>query len=143
MKVPQTIERWHRIALERRAPFDELRMRELGGILAEDCVFESPVVHTPQKGRAICEAYLRGALTVLNTEHFRYGDEWYAEKSAVLEFYSVVDGITINGVDIIHWNDAGLITNFKVMVRPLKAINTLHQKMGEYLVSVGAVKLKG
>lgn len=133
--VPAVIVRWHRIALERRGD-------ELAGILAEDCVFESPVVHTPQKGKAIVEAYLRGALQVLNTEHFRYGGEWYSDKSAVLEFFSEIDGITINGVDIISWNDAGLITHFKVMVRPLKAINMLHQKMGEYLVSVGAVKLR-
>ena len=134
MGVPAVIERWHRIALERRP-------EELAGMLAADAVFESPVVHTPQKGRAIVEAYLRGALEVLNTEHFRYGEEWYSEKSAVLEFFSEIDGITINGVDIISWNDEGLITHFKVMVRPLKAINTLHQKMGEYLVRVGAVKL--
>lgn len=130
--VPETIRRWHRIALEKRA-------EDLAGIIAPDCVFESPVVHTPQKGGAITEKYLRGALHVLNTEHFRYGEEWYSERSAVLEFYSEVDGITINGVDIISWNDEGLITHFKVMVRPLKAINTLHAKMGEYLVSIGAV----
>lgn len=137
MTVPAVIERWHRIALERRSD-------ELAGILAEDAVFESPVVHTPQQGRAIVEAYLRGALEVLNTEHFRYGGEWYSGASgagsAVLEFYSEIDGIRINGVDIIAWNEAGLITHFKVMVRPLKAINILHQKMGEYLVRVGAVK---
>jgi len=149
MTIPAVIERWHRIALERRSD-------ELAGILAEDAVFESPVVHTPQQGRAIVEAYLRGALEVLNTEHFRYGGEWVSlvdgsrpanaetggAGSAVLEFYSEIDGIRINGVDIIAWNDAGLITHFKVMVRPLKAINILHQKMGEYLVRVGAVKLK-
>jgi hypothetical protein len=159
MTMPHTIERWHRIALENRP-------EELAGILAEDCVFESPVVHTPQKGRDITEKYLRGALKVLNTSHFRYGGEWFSEAaagvgassfetpaarapqdeagqvgagSAVLEFYSEIDGIRINGVDIIHWNAAGLITHFKVMVRPLKAINMLHQKMGEYLVSIGAV----
>ncbi len=144
MAIPAVIERWHRIALERRSD-------ELPGILADDCVFESPVVHTPQQGKAIVAAYLRGALEVLNTEHFRYGGEWldgaavqdaHAAGSAVLEFYSEIDGIKINGVDIIAWNDAGLITHFKVMVRPLKAINVLHQKMGEYLVRVGAVKLK-
>jgi len=135
MTIPPTIVRWHRIALERRAD-------ELAGILAEECVFESPVVHTPQKGKAIVEAYLRGALHVLNTEHFRYGGEWYSERSAVLEFFSEIEGITINGVDIISWNEAGLITHFKVMVRPLKAINKLHEKMGEYLVKVGAVKVK-
>ncbi len=135
MTIPQTIERWHRIALERRP-------EELAGILAETCVFESPVVHTPQVGRGIVEAYLRGALAVLNNEHFRYGSEWFAERSAVLEFYSEIDGIKINGVDIIEWDEAGQITHFKVMVRPLKAINILHQKMGEYLVSVGAVKAR-
>ncbi len=126
-EIPETIKRWHRIALERRAD-------ELHDILADGCVFESPVVHTPQVGRDITEKYLRGALHVLNTEHFRYGEEWYADRSAVLEFYSEVDGIKINGVDIITWNDAGAITHFKVMVRPLKAINTLHAKMGEYLM---------
>ena len=126
MTIPPTIDRWHRIALERRGD-------ELAGILADDCVFESPVVHTPQKGKAIVEAYLRGALQVLNTDHFRYGDEWYSEKSAVLEFFSEIDGITINGVDIITWNDAGLITHFKVMVRPLKAVNKLHEMMGREL----------
>lgn len=133
MAIPPVIERWHRIALENRP-------EELPLLLAPDCTFESPVVHTPQTGWVIVEAYLRGALKVLNTEHFRYGDAWYADRSAVLEFYSEIDGIRINGVDIIHWNDKGLITRFKVMVRPLKAINILHQKMGEYLMSVGAMK---
>ncbi len=126
-EIPETIRRWHRIALQNLP-------EELAGMLAEDAVFESPVVHTPQVGRAIVEKYLRGALKVLNTEHFRYGGEWFGEKSAVLEFFSEIDGIKINGVDLIHWNDAGLITHFKVMVRPLKAINVLHQKMGELLM---------
>ncbi len=132
MTIPPVIERWHRIALERRQD-------EIGSVLAEEVVFESPVVHTPQAGKAITQKYLTGALHVLNTEHFRYGDEWFAERSAVLEFYSEIDGITINGVDIIHWNEAGLITRFKVMVRPLKAINILREKMAEYLVSIGAI----
>jgi hypothetical protein len=126
MTIPPTIARWHNIALNNLP-------EELAGILAEDAVFESPVVHTPQVGRAIVEKYLRGALKVLNTEHFRYGGEWFSERSAVLEFFSEIDGIRINGVDLIYWNDAGLITHFKVMVRPLKAINILHQKMGELL----------
>ena len=131
MTIPKTIERWHRIALQNLPD-------ELAGILAEDAVFESPVVHTPQVGRPIVEKYLRGALQVLNTEHFAYRGEWFAERSAVLEFVSEIEGIKINGIDIIHWNEAGLITQFKVMVRPLKAINILHQKMGEYLLGKGA-----
>ena len=69
MTIPPTIERWRCVALERRA-------EELAGIHGEDCVFESPVVHTPRKGRAICGACLRGALSVLNTEHLRYGGVW-------------------------------------------------------------------
>jgi hypothetical protein len=128
MITPPTIERWHRIALQNLPD-------ELAGILAEDAVFESPVVHTPQVGRPIVEKYLRGALKVLNTEHFAYRGEWFAPMSAVLEFVSEIEGIKINGIDIIHWNEAGLITRFKVMVRPLKAINILHQKMGEYLLA--------
>ncbi|HEV7691946.1 MAG TPA: nuclear transport factor 2 family protein [Hyphomonadaceae bacterium] len=130
--TPPTIAHWHRIALQNLPD-------ELAGILAEGAVFESPVVHTPQVGRAIVEKYLRGALKVLNTEHFRYGGEWFSETSGVLEFYSEIDGIKINGIDIIEWApagsaEAGLITRFKVMVRPLKAINILHQKMGELLM---------
>ena len=65
-----------------------------------------------------------------------------SDRKVVHDTASEIDGITINGVDLIAWNADGLITHFKVMVRPLKAINILHQKMGEYLVSVGAVKLK-
>lgn len=128
MSVPPTIAQWHKIALENLPD-------ALAGILAEDAVFESPVVHTPQVGRQIVEKYLRGALKVLNTKHFAYRGEWFSERSAVLEFVSEIEGIKINGVDIIHWNEAGLITHFKVMVRPLKAINILHQKMGEYLMA--------
>lgn len=132
--VPETIRRWHGVALDARdAPMGDWRER-LGAILADDCVFESPVVHTPQAGRAIVEKYLLGALSVLNTPAFCYGGEWFADRSAVLEFYTEIDGVKINGVDIISWNDEGRITHFKVMLRPLKAINMVHQKMGEFLM---------
>lgn len=127
MTVPATIERWHRVALQNLPD-------EIPALLAEDAVFESPVVHTPQAGKAIVTKYLQSALKLLNTQHFRYGEEWFGERSAVLEFFSEIDGIKINGVDLISWNEAGLITRFKVMVRPLKAINMLHQKMGELLM---------
>ena len=109
---------------------------DLSALIAEDCVFESPVVHTPQAGKAITEKYLLSALQVLNNDSFEYLGEWRAERSAVLEFTCVIDGIRINGVDMIWWNEAGLITRFKVMVRPLKAINLLHQKMGEMLMKL-------
>src|ERR1700722_13084498 len=90
----------------------------LESLLDDDVVFESPVVHTPQRGKAITTSYLRAALALLNNEKFRYLNEWLGPSSAVLEFATEVDGITLNGVDIITWNEAGKIAHFKVMVRP-------------------------
>ena len=106
----------------------------LWALLAPDAVFESPVVHTPQQGREITFKYLRSALVVLGQDSFRYLGEWRNDTGAVLEFESIVDGIRINGVDIITWNADDQITHFKVMVRPLKAINLLHQKMAAQLM---------
>jgi ketosteroid isomerase-like protein len=105
----------------------------LDALLADDAVFESPVVHTPQVGKAITFKYLASAAKVLGGEGFRYLGEWHAEDSAILEFETEIDGITVNGIDMIWWNEAGQITRFKVMVRPLKAINMLHQMMGAQL----------
>lgn len=126
MQTPATIERWHRLVKDRD-------LRALHELLAEDVVFVSPVVHTPQAGRAITQAYLQAALQVLNNSSFRYLNEWFGTDSAVLEFECVVDGITVNGIDMIHWNAQGRIDQFKVMVRPLKAVNKLHELMGREL----------
>jgi hypothetical protein len=121
--------RWHQVALSN----DETKVL---GVLAEGSVFESPVVHTPQVGKAITAKYLASAGQVFANTGFHYVGEWRSEKSAVLEFKAVVDGIAINGVDMISWNDEGLITHFKVMVRPLKGMNMLHAKMGEMLTKM-------
>lgn len=126
MQTPATIERWYRLVKDRD-------LRALHELLAEDVVFVSPVVHTPQAGRAITQAYLQAALQVLNNSSFRYLNEWFGTDSAVLEFECVVDGITVNGIDMIHWNAQGRIDQFKVMVRPLKAVNKLHELMGREL----------
>jgi len=115
---PEPIAVWHQAV----ATHD---LRAFEAILDEDVVFQSPAVHTPQAGKALATKYLRAALMVLNNPTFRYVDEWLAERSAVLEFEATIDGIEINGIDIIRWNDAGHVTNFKVMVRPLKALNTV------------------
>jgi len=106
---------------------------DLWALLHPDAVFESPVVHTPQRGREITFKYLTGALTVLGGPGFKYVGEWESPNGAVLEFENEIDGIKINGVDIITWNGEGQIVRFKVMVRPLKAINLLHQLMGAAL----------
>ena len=103
-------------------------------LLHPDVVFESPVVHTPQRGRDITFKYLAGAVKVLGRPGFAYRGEWLNDTGAVLEFETVIDGITINGVDLISFDKGGRITHFKVMVRPLKAINLLHRLMGEELM---------
>lgn len=109
--------------------------KALWALLHPDAVFESPVVHTPQRGRDITFKYLASAEQVLGGPGFRYIGEWRSETGAVLEFENEVEGIRINGVDIITFSEDGTqITHFKVMVRPLKAINLLHRLMGEQLV---------
>jgi hypothetical protein len=120
------IEKWHEL-VEKRDP------RGLDALLADEAVFYSPVVHTPQVGKAITTKYLVAAFQVFFNESFRYVRELKGDRDAVLEFEVTLDGITVNGVDMIKWNDAGKITEFKVMLRPLKAVNLIHQKMGEML----------
>jgi len=90
-------------------------------------------VHTPQVGKAITRLYLTAALGVLFNESFRYVREIVADRNAALEFVVEIDGISVNGVDMISWDDDGKIIDFKVMLRPLKAINLIHQKMGAML----------
>jgi len=110
----------------------------LWNLLHPDAVFESPVVHTPQRGRDITFKYLLSAEQVLGGPGFAYRGEWRNENGAVLEFENEIEGIRINGVDIITFDDESRITHFKVMVRPLKAINLLHQLMGEELMRQAA-----
>jgi hypothetical protein len=121
------LEGWHNFVGSR----DQRALLEL---LDPNVVFESPVVHTPQKGREITARYLLGAVSVLGNSSFKYIGEWRSEDGAVLEFRSEIDGIEINGVDIIRCTpDRRCIAHFKVMVRPLKAINLLHALMGAAL----------
>ena len=120
------VARWHGI-LERRNP------SELQSWLDEDAVFFSPVVHTPQRGRALTMLYLGAAFQVLFNDTFRYVREIVGPNDAMLEFEVVIDGTTINGVDLIKWNDAGKVVEFKVMLRPLNAINLVHQRMAAML----------
>lgn len=105
----------------------------LDALLAEDVTFLSPVVHAPQHGRKIAAWYLTAAFQVFFNDSFRYVREIVGPSDAMLEFETEIDGIVVNGVDIIKWNDAGQIIEFKVMIRPLKAINLIHQQMGTVL----------
>ena len=105
----------------------------LADMLADDVVFHSPVVHTPQEGKAITFAYLSAAGKVLGGDSFRYVNEFVSENGAVIEFMTEIDGIKIDGIDMITWNVDDKITEFKVMVRPLKAVNKVHEMMGRML----------
>ncbi len=124
--IPHAIQRWLQIIEEHRPDLiDEL--------LAEDAVFYSPAVFTPQEGRLKSAKYLRAAERMFADTNFRYIEHWYGEGSAVLEFVAELDGVHIDGVDIIHWNSSNKIVSFKVMIRPLRGLQTVIPKMGELL----------
>lgn len=125
-KQSATLAAWHQVVRERD-------MAALERLLADEVVFHSPVVHTPQRGKAITLKYLMGAMQVLNTPAFHYLREIVGERDAMLEFATELEGIQVNGIDLIRWDDTGRIVDFKVMVRPLKAVHAVHQKMGELL----------
>jgi len=121
-----TINTWHNL-LKTRDP------KGLDALLADDVVFHSPVLHKPQTGKALTTMYLTAAFHVFFNDTFHYVREVIGDNDAVLEFVVEIDGITVNGVDMIRWDSAGRIIDFKVMLRPLKAINLIQQKMMEML----------
>ncbi|HEX4451312.1 MAG TPA: nuclear transport factor 2 family protein [Kofleriaceae bacterium] len=122
----QPIARWHQFITSRDP-------RILDELLADDAVFWSPAVHAAQPGKSLVAKYLVAALAVLGNAGFRYTDEWLGDRSAVLQFEVALDGVNVNGVDLIRWNDAGQIVEFKVMIRPTKALNTVVAKMAAQL----------
>lgn len=126
--IPAVVEAWHAMVASRD-------LAQLETLLSPVATFYSPIVHTPQVGRAVAAKYLRAAAGVLNNDSFRYVEEWFGASSAVLEFEVAVDGVLIDGIDLIHWNDAGEIVAFKVMLRPLKAINLVRERMMQALGS--------
>jgi hypothetical protein len=128
---PTVIAQWHRAVAEHD-------LAEIDALFADDATFVSPAVHTPQIGKTLVTRYIHAALAVLNTPSFRYVDAWYGEDSAVLEFEVTIDDLYVNGIDIIRWNASGKIVFFKVMARPLKALNLVVAKMGVELRRVGA-----
>lgn len=132
--IDAVVERWHRF-LEGGAAED------LAELLSDDVVFYSPVVYTPQRGRDITTMYLMGAAQVLGGDanaQFHYTKQVLAGDTAVLEFETSLDGKYVNGVDIITCNEAGKIVEFRVMLRPLQAINAVHAAMGTMLESMKA-----
>jgi hypothetical protein len=134
--IDGVVERWHR----------HLRGDLPGGLdelLHEDVVFYSPIVYTPQEGREITKLYLTAAGQTLPGEGaadsgdgggasprgFRYTKQVLAGDTAVLEFETTVGGKYVNGVDIIRCDEDGRIVEFRVMIRPLQAVNLVHEQM--------------
>jgi SnoaL-like domain len=109
----------------------------LADLLAKDAVFHSPVVHTPQVGKAKVMSYLGAAAVVLGGESFRYVRELVDGNDVCLEFTAEIDGIQINGIDLITFDEGDKIKDFKVMVRPLKAVNKLWEMMAAQLQAAG------
>jgi len=123
---PTAIARWHQLVAARD-------LSGLDDLLADEVIFQSPAVHTPQVGKAVTRRYLEAAQQVLMNDSFRYIGEWFGESSAILEFEAVIDGLQLNGVDMIHWDESGRIVRFKVMVRPFKALQALMPLMAREL----------
>ena len=107
----------------------------LDDLLDESAVFVSPVVHAPQRGKGLAKAYLTAAFQVFCNPTFRYVREIRGPSDAMLEFETEIDGILVNGVDIIKWDADAKIVEFKVMIRPLKAINLIHERMRAMLAA--------
>ena len=124
------IHKWHEVVGS-----DNLNL--LDKIIAEDAVFSSPVVFTPMEGKEITMMYLHAAGDSFNMKKFKYTKEIHDGMNSVLEFETYIDDISVNGVDMIEWNEDGKITNFKVMIRPFKAVQKVQEKMVEALESLG------
>jgi hypothetical protein len=124
---PEPLSRWHQIVEEK----DPARLDEL---LADDCVFRSPAVHTPQEGKALTTVYLSAAMKVLGPT-LKYQHEWSDAGSAVLEFTAELDGLQVHGVDMLRWGSDGRVTEFTVMVRPFKGLTQLMTLMAAELES--------
>ena len=120
------IEKWHSLV-------NEAGQNELSMLLADEVTFHSPVVHTPQIGKEVTEKYLTAAFKVLVNDTFSYVREIAGESEAMLEFEVTLDGIAVNGVDIITWDENNKIVDFKVMIRPLKAIDIVRDRMMQEL----------
>ena len=126
MTVPPVLDRWFEIIASGGSG-------DVEELLADDAVFYSPAVFTPQRGRAQAAAYLRAAEKLFAGANFRYVGKWFDAHSAVLEFAAEIDGLTVEGIDMIHWNADGKIISVKVMIRPLKALQAIVPKMAALL----------
>jgi len=130
VQAKDLIHKWHEVV-------DNDDLNTLDNLIAEGAVFSSPVVFTPMEGKEITMMYLHAAGQSFNMEKFKYTKEIHDGMNSVLEFETFIDDISVNGVDMIEWNEDGKISNFKVMIRPFKAVQKVQEKMVEALESLG------
>ncbi len=130
---PKVIEKWHEIVKSRD-------VKALNALLHADAAFWSPILHSPQLGRSKVMLYLGGAMQVIGNDRFRYVREIVGDRDACLEFESEIDGIVVNGVDLIRWDESDQIVDFKVFLRPLKGITKVQEQMAALLSSMGKPK---
>lgn len=126
-ELPAALQSWHAV-VESRDP------ALLDDLLADDVVFRSPAVFTPQEGKAVTTDYLSSAIAVLGPS-LRYVGQWHDESSAVLEFEAELDGAYVQGVDMLRWNDDGRLVSFTVLVRPLRGLQKLMELMAQQLAA--------
>src|ERR1700733_3713809 len=124
---PAALRGWHAV-VEARDP------ALLADLLADEVEFRSPAVFTPQRGKALTTGYLTAALVVLGPT-LRYVGQWHDDSSAVLEFEADLDGVYVQGVDMLRWNSDGKLTGFTVMVRPMRGLQKLIELMSQQLTS--------
>ena len=134
-ETPPVIVRWLRVIEAGQSANAEDLTHELQDMLAQDAVFYSPAVFTPQRGRATAVAYLRAAEHMFADTGFHYVQKWFGADSAVLHFAAEIDGLSVEGIDMIHWNGDGKISSIKVMIRPVKALHGVIGKMAELLAA--------
>ena len=130
IQAKDLIHKWHEVV-------DADDLNALDNIVADDAVFSSPVVFTPMEGKEITMMYLHAAGQSFNMQKFKYTKEIHDGMNSVLEFETYIDDISVNGIDMIEWNKEGKISNFKVMIRPFKAVQKVQEKMVEALESLG------
>lgn len=126
MIIKKGLESWHQFIQTRD-------LSKLDEFLADDVILYSPVVFTPIEGKFFVKMYLMAAEQIIANKHFEYVRELSSDHDAFLEFKTTIDDITVEGIDMIHFNEQGQVQSLKVMLRPLKAVNKVHQKMGEFL----------
>jgi SnoaL-like domain len=126
-ELPAALRSWHAV-VESRDP------ALLDDLLADDVVFRSPAVFTPQEGKAVTTHYLSSAIAVLGPS-LRYVGQWHDQSSAVLEFEAELDGAYVQGVDMLRWNEDGRLVSFTVLVRPLRGLQKLMELMAQQLAA--------